>query len=90
MKVLKLNRRWKQYKEHGHTMCFRFDGWNQEATAVEKILRGLCETGGWIRDGEWYGYYGQARVYGDSRPYFITVRDENIVSAVLLKLDINE
>lgn len=84
MKVLKLNRRWRQFKENGHTMCFRFDGWDKDATAVEKALRDLTDEGGWVRNGQWYSYFGSMNSQG-RKPYFITVQDENLVSMVLLK-----
>lgn len=85
MKVLRLNRRWRQFKEHGHTVCFRFDVYNKEAGRIEAALRELTNKGGWERQGDWYGYYAKSWNVYNTRPYFITLRDENLVSMVLLK-----
>lgn len=86
MKVIKLNRRFKMYKEHGHQAGLRFDTWNQQAQAAEAALRQITQTGGWSRDNEWYSWVGQPTRQFGTRPYFITVRDEQILSLVLLSL----
>lgn len=86
MKILKLNRRWRQFKEHGHTMAFRFNnGFTKEAGQIEAALRAVTARGGWERQGEWYGYYSKSSTRDGARPYFITLRDENLVTMVLLK-----
>lgn len=88
MKILKLNRRWRQYKESGHTACFRFDGFTQDAQAIERALRSLCNCGGYDRRGDWYGYYGKPvykNGYSHNRPYFVTVRTEELATMALLK-----
>lgn len=84
MKIIKLNRRFTQFKEHGHTVGFRFDSWNNDARNVEQILQSLSPAGGWIRTADWYSYFGKARYSISPRPYFITLRDEKLVSLVLL------
>lgn len=86
MKFIKLNRRYRQFKEYGHTVAFRFDGYTKQTNAVETALRSLTSGGGWQRGGEWYGYYGKDKHDG-MRPYFITMRDEHMASLVLLKID---
>ena len=83
MKFIKLNRRFNQFKEARHTVCFRFDSYSNQSIDVEQALRSLTNTGGWEKNGEWYGYFGKGR---SPRPYFITVRDEALASMVLLKI----
>ena len=86
MKVIKLNRRFTMYKSHGHQAAMRFDSWTEQARSAENALRQLTQTGGWSKDSEWYSYYGKANDRFQSRPYFITVRNEQILSLVLLSL----
>jgi hypothetical protein len=40
MKVVKLNRRFRQYKKHGHVIAVRCDSWLGEGIPLEKI----CDT----------------------------------------------
>jgi hypothetical protein len=87
MKIVKLNRRWKQYKEHHHTVAFRFDGWSKTAKRIEDKLRQLTNTGGWTESAEWYSYFGKAPDTYRPRPYYITMRDESLMSAILLSVD---
>ena len=90
MKIVKLNRRWNQYKEHRHTVAFRFDSWTETAKRIEDKLRQLTNTGGWTKSAEWYSYFGKAPPGYRPRPYFITMRDESLMSAVLISVDIEE
>lgn len=86
MKLFKLNRRYTQFK-HGHTVGFRFDSWSEEAHKVERIVSDLTGTrNGYDRKNSWYSYFGHTSKISGSKPYFITMRDESLPSAVLLKL----
>jgi hypothetical protein len=38
MKIIKLNRRYRAFREYGHTYAFRFDTWNREVNRVEDIM----------------------------------------------------
>lgn len=84
MKVIKLDNRYKQYKDHRHQVGFRFEAWNDQAHQIEKILRGMYRTGGWDRSNDWYSYFGTAPSRTGTRPFFITMRDESVSSMVLL------
>ena len=87
MKIVKLNRRFRQFKDHGHVVALRFGGWNREATAVERVCRDRLGGGGWSRDQDWYSYIGDlSRRYGRNtgRPYWITFRNEADLTLVLL------
>jgi hypothetical protein len=83
VKVIKLNRRYTQFKESGHTIGFRFDKYTEQCIAIERALREITGQGGWSRDGVWCGYFGKGP---SPRPYFITLRDEAMASMVLLKI----
>lgn len=88
MKIIKLNRRFRQFKEANHQIGFRFDSYNADCTAIESALRDITQAGGWERWGDWYSYFGTARDTFGMRPYFITVRTEEIATMALLKAGI--
>ena len=87
MKVVKITRQWKQWNS-GHRVALRFQTYNDQARAAEKIARETLETGGWDRHGDYYSWFG-ARCGRDSyRPYFISFRDEKMLAFVLLRADL--
>jgi hypothetical protein len=89
MKIVKLNRRFRQFKEHGHVVALRFEGWSKKATAVEKVCHEKLNGGGWLRDHNWYSYYGNRNSRYDrdaARPYWITFRNESDLTLVLLSV----
>ena len=86
MKIIKLNRSYKQFK-YGHTVGFRFTGWCQDAHKVERIVSELTGSRNrYDRKNEWYSYFGHTDKRTGSKPYYITMRNEALPSAVLLKL----
>ena len=90
MKVVKLNRRFRQFKEHGHTVALRFaNGYSDEIRAVEKACRDRLKTAGWLREHDWYAYYSKSRD-GLARSYWITFRRESDLTLVLLSADLTK
>jgi hypothetical protein len=91
MKVVKLNRRFKQYKEHGHVVALRFSSY-QPATiaAYEKICRARLRGHGYNREADWCGYFGYAPNSTHPRPYWITFRNEADLTMVLLSTDLTK
>lgn len=93
MKVVKLNRRFRQFKEHGHVVALRFEGWSKQATALEKVCRDQLKGGGWSRNQDWYSYYGERNSRHDRdslRPYWITFRRESDLTLVLLSASLTK
>ena len=91
MKLVKLNRRFKQFKEHGHTVAFKFvHGHTQESIEVEKAARKRLEDNGWSRDHCWYSYYGEKPNRFGTRPFWITFRNEADATLVLLSADLTK
>lgn len=93
MKIVKLNRRFKQFKEHGHVVALRFNEYNIKARDIEATCRLKFRGGGWSRNENWYSYYGDrnSRYERDaSRPYWITFRNEAELTLVLLCTDLTE
>lgn len=87
MKVVKLNRRFKQYKENGHTIALRFASYEPKAiSAYEKVCRERLRGYGYNRDADWASYFGYAPNSNSSRPYWITFRRESDLTMVMLSV----
>jgi hypothetical protein len=85
MKIVKLNRRFKQYKENGHTVALRFESYNPQIVgAYEKVCRARLRGHGYNRDADWSGYFGYAPNRNSSRPYWITFRNEADLTMIML------
>ncbi len=91
MKLIKLNRRFRQFKEHGHTFAFKFvGGHTKEAIAIEKAARKRLADSGWNRNHSWYSYYGERPSRHGVRPFWITFRNEADATLVLLSADLTK
>jgi hypothetical protein len=88
MKVVKLNRRFRQFKECGHTIALRFTDW-AEAMPYEKIIQARLGVS-WQRHDSWYSYFGNRSSRNDFRPYWITFRNEAELTLVLLSADLTK
>ena len=85
MKVVKLNRRFKQYKENGHTVALRFESYHPgTVSAYEKICRARLKGHGYNHEADWAGYFGHATRGNSYRPYWITFRNEADLTMVML------
>jgi len=91
MKIVKLNRRHKQFKENGHTVALRFEYYQPNAvSAYEKVCRARLRGHGYDREADWCGYFGYAPNSNAPRPYWITFRNEADLTLVLLSVDLTE
>lgn len=91
MKLIKLNRRFRQFKEHGHTVAFRFaKGHTPEAVAIEKAAQKRLKDNGWSRNHVWYSYYGDRPNRDAPRPFWITFRNEADATLVLLSANLTK
>lgn len=88
MKVIRLNRRFKQYKEHGHTVAIKFNQYNDHARQVEHACNNLFDSHGWNRDARWFCYFGERGRRGSRRPYWFTFRNEADVTLLLLSVNL--
>ena len=90
MKVVKLNRRFKQYKEHGHVIALKFPhGYTKDAGRIEKICKDRLNGYGWRREESWCHYYGERSGRDAVRPYWITFRNEADLTMILLSATIS-
>jgi len=87
MKIVKLNGRHKQFREHGHVVAMRFDSVvapnrNRYELACQKRWPGHGQQGNDI----WYSYIGTqpARLRELDSPFWITFRNEYDLTILLL------
>lgn len=80
VKVVKLNGRYKLYKEHRFTHAIRFSSWSSQAGKVEQFLRERygSEYSWNQKPYMWRTHWGTSKTNGP-RPYFIGVRDEEMI-----------
>jgi len=97
MKLIKLDRRYRAFKEYGHTYAFRFASWSREAGCVEDIMSKILGSQYTMTSGDvvvcfrdWRATFGTRPHVNQPRPYFISFRDESIASVVLLKMEMND
>jgi hypothetical protein len=89
MKLIKMNNRWIQCRNWGHTAVIKFKSWGHQARVVELAIRDLTGSTGWFKGGEWYGWTGKAPAHLP-RPYFISAKDESLLTMALLKAKLND
>lgn len=90
MKIVKLNRRFKMFKEHGHTVALRFNEFNRNARTIETICKEKFKTGPWNTQGPWHGRFGDRPDPFSPRPYWISFRNESDLTFVLLSADLTK
>ena len=83
MKVVKLDRRFRQYKQHGHVIAVRCDSWLGEGTSFEQVCKAKLGSQGYMPDNDWHAYFGKANGRR-FRPFWISFRREADLSFVLL------
>ena len=83
MKVVKLNRRFRQFKEHGHTMGLKFPSYT-ESVPYETVAKKKLGDGGFMRSDLWYSYFADQRPRHGVRPYWITFRNAADATLVVL------
>ena len=90
MKIVKLNRRFKRFKEAGHTVALRFDTWSQQSLTVEQVCRDRLGSM-YVNGASWDGYFGKGqRSYYSQRPYWISFRNEKDLTLVLLSVNLTQ
>jgi hypothetical protein len=89
MKVIKLNRRYKLFKEHGYEAGVRFDSWGNRAREIEITCRDRLGYSWNQESSEWYRYFGKRPANGPT-PYFIMFRKESNLSFILLCADLTK
>lgn len=88
MKTIRLNRRYRLYKEHGYQMGLRFANYSnvnqKKIQAIETACRKIFGNNGWLPDHNWYCYRSVVR-HNRPAPYFIMFRRESDMTMALLK-----
>ena len=90
MKVVKLNRRFKVFKEHGHTVALRFHIYGARSQAYEKLCKAKLGGNGYHPERGWYSYFGVRNGRMAARPFWISFRNEADLTLVLLSADLTK
>jgi len=91
MKIVKLNRRYKQFRENGHTMALRFESYDsKKVPAYENACRERLGGTGWNRQANWWSGFGSPNRGNTHRPFWITFRNESELTLVLLSTDLTK
>lgn len=87
MKLVKLNRRYKAFKEYGHRWAFRFDSYDPKVVGpVERIFQDMHGSQYmWHRQTVWRATFGSPTRNGP-RPYWVSFTNEQDATVVLLQL----
>lgn len=93
MKTIRLNGRYRLYKEHGYQVGLKFANYysnacQQQVQAVETVCRKIFGNSGWNAEmSDWTSYRQPAR---SDRPavYFIMFRRESDMTMALLKAQV--
>jgi hypothetical protein len=84
MKVIKLDRRHRLHRL-GFAHAFKFDNYGAESAKITEIERTLYEIAG--DNGErnsWFWHWSRYKRETTVRPYYIGVRDETMITQILL------
>lgn len=85
MKVIKLDRRFKVYKE-GYSHAIRCHDWiSKEARQLEKIFVEMFGYD-WGYEKPYKSFYGKTK-FNHVRPKYFAVKNEALITQVLLKLE---
>ena len=88
MKIVKLNRRYRAFLNHGHEVGLRFDGYSTEARQAERTAERL--RGNQYQNGaRWAARFSKSRLAEDPRPFWITFLYPEDLTLVLLAFDPN-
>lgn len=97
MKIVKLNRRFTIYRNHGFEVALRFEGYTPEARRYEKAVKSVLGSECWLWKwynsanekvkGDWASGWSNPTKSGDSRPYWLYLRKESSLSAVMLVVE---
>jgi hypothetical protein len=94
VKLVKLNRRYKAFKEYGHRWAFRWQSYSpKECGRVEKIMQDMHGSQWrWNRNDarEWQATFGHISSRQATRPYWISFKNEQDATVVLLKMSTDE
>jgi hypothetical protein len=84
MKVIKLDYRYKMYKERRFTCGLRFDSYSNEVTKYEKFLTQKYGSS-YMGNATWNFSFGKSKA-GNPRPVFITLKDDHMLTMLLLSV----
>ena len=87
MKIIKLNKRYKAFKEYGHTMALRFDSYQRAIAYYENACYAKLGSRHHPHP-EWNAEFGSPNYKSrwSSRPYYISFRNPEDLTLILLSV----
>jgi hypothetical protein len=74
----------------GHTVGFRFNGYmTKPRDQIERACENLYGYHGWRQGRDWSSYFGSKNATG-ARTYWITLKSEADLTAILLKISVDD
>lgn len=71
------------FRQYGHTIALRFPYWSHEISKYEAVLKNTYGYSSSYRANyNWNGYFGSHTK--TDRPYFITLRNEEMLTFLML------
>lgn len=83
MQLIKLNRRFRACREHGHTIALEFSGFDIQSSVIEGRM--MMAFGSQYKDQpEWRSWFGRLNGRRGCRPYYISMLDESHLTLLML------
>ena len=87
MKIIKLDKRYSMYKE-GYTHAMRWTNWEpRKVNPYEAAMRKLYGEEWYAKGNSWRMGFGHAVKGNKSKPYFIYVRSESMLTMLMLRIN---
>ena len=87
MKVIKLNGRFSMYRE-GYTYALRWvEGYSRGVVPYEKAMQEMYGGSRYTTGNSWRAAYGSSRSSAGVTPYYIYLRDESMLTMLLLRVN---
>jgi hypothetical protein len=86
MKIVKLNSRFRNRRDYGHTVALRFDTWDSRAQRYEQAAHDLLGSQ-YSGNSHWRGHFGISSGHTPRKPYWISFRDPAHLTVVMLRVD---
>jgi hypothetical protein len=100
MKIVKLNRRFSIHRDHGFQVGLKFDSWFSDARHVEALCKQSFGKEAWglkypslasnSARGDWLTKFGQKRTANGSAPFWIFLRNESMLTMLMLGMELND
>ena len=86
MKLIKLNHRYKAFKEHRHKWAFWFKMYSKESAKVERAFSNAYGSK-YERNAQWHAAFASRSKATGIKPFYVSFADEQMATMILLQLE---